>query len=121
MSSQTRQQDMLTRFFIFASLTVRKLYFSIVLMYMYLIISESEHLFIVFKCSLYIFVSSHDFFPFLFHVGLALLPLNAYNLPLCYIYVYMGFLGGKLIKNQLPMQETEETGVWSLGQEDLLK
>ena len=51
------------------------------------------------------------------------LPLNVYNLPLSllHICVHMGFLGVKLIKNPLPMQEMKETGVWSLGQEDPLK
>ena len=30
----------------------------------------------------------------------------------------MGFLGGQVVKNLLAMQETQETQVWSLGQED---
>ena len=80
-------------------------------MYLYLIISESEHLFIVFKCSLHIFVSIHDFFP-IFLVGFGPLPLNFYHLPfsLLYIYVYMGFPGGKLIKNPPANAEDKTDG-----------
>ena len=33
----------------------------------------------------------------------------------------MGFPGGAVIKNPLPMQEMQETWVQSLGQEDLLE
>ena len=32
-----------------------------------------------------------------------------------------GFPGGTVVKNLPPMQETQETWVWSLGQEDPLK
>ena len=32
-----------------------------------------------------------------------------------------GFPAGSVVKNTLPMQETQETGVRSLGQEDALK
>ena len=33
----------------------------------------------------------------------------------------MGFPGGSVVKNHLPMQETQETWVRSLGQEDPLE
>ena len=33
----------------------------------------------------------------------------------------MGFPGGSVVKNHLPMQETQETWVRSLGQEDALE
>ena len=38
-----------------------------------------------------------------------------------YIYVYMGFPGGSVVKNLPTMQETQENQVRSLGQEDLLE
>ena len=33
----------------------------------------------------------------------------------------LGFLGGSAVKNLPAMQETQETRVWSLGQEDPLE
>ena len=38
-----------------------------------------------------------------------------------YIYVYMGFPGGSVVKNLPTMQETQENQVRSLGQEDPLE
>ena len=32
-----------------------------------------------------------------------------------------GFPGGVMVKNRLPMQETQDKDVWSLGQEDPLE
>ena len=32
-----------------------------------------------------------------------------------------GFPGGVMVKNRLPMQETQDKEVWSLGQEDPLE
>ena len=38
-----------------------------------------------------------------------------------YIYVYLGFPGGSVVKNLPTMQETQENQVRSLGQEDPLE
>ena len=41
--------------------------------------------------------------------------------PKGYILMEKGFLGGSVIRICLPMQETKETWVWSLGWEDPLE
>ena len=38
-----------------------------------------------------------------------------------FINVYVGFPGGSVVKNHLPMQETQETWVGCLGHEDRLE
>ena len=38
-----------------------------------------------------------------------------------YIYIYTGFPSGSVVKNLPAMQEVQETGVQSLGEEDPLK
>ena len=35
-----------------------------------------------------------------------------------YLFAYLGFPGGSVVKNLLAMQETQETWVHSLGRED---
>ena len=78
--SPARHVDML---FYFCQFDSEKLYFSIVLMYIYL--SESEHLFIVFKCSLLFLCLFMIFSHFSNRFGP--LPLNFYNLPLSLLYI----------------------------------
>ena len=57
-----------------------------------------------------------------FHIILKILLKINHLLPtLPYIYTYIyGFLGGTVVKNLPAMQETWETQVLSLGQEDVL-
>ena len=38
-----------------------------------------------------------------------------------WVFLGPGFPGGTVVQNQLPMQEIQETGVWSLGWEDPLE
>ena len=52
-------------------------------------------------------------------------PLSSQEvLTACFIHSavsYWGFPGSTVVKNHLPMQETQETQVWSLGREDPLE
>ena len=38
-----------------------------------------------------------------------------------YIFIYGGFLSGSVVKSLMVMQETQETWVQSLGQEDTME
>ena len=38
-----------------------------------------------------------------------------------YVYMFVGFPGGTVVKNHLPVQKTQEIPVWSLDQEDPLE